>query len=268
MQKINAPLVQTIHSTEYDRTSVPWDIILNIESDAVKTADLLIAVSKRTAKDIVRLGGDEKKIRVVYNGVDASKYKCQKNVKLTRSIQGKKRVLFLGRLTEQKGPVQFLHAAKKVLDKDPNVVFLIAGKGAMLPLLISLTTELGISKNVKFLGFLPQAQQQKIYSICDVYVMPSTSEPFGIVALEAMASGTPVIISKTSGVSEVVQSALKVDFWDINAMAQKILAVLKYAPLARAMKNMAGADVSKLTWEKCAQNTYNVYEEAIRITRG
>lgn len=262
-EKISIPYVQTIHSTEFDRTSSPWDLILEIEKSAVKTPDLIISVSKRTIEQIKNLGGEEKKIRVVYNGVDSSKYQNRRSFILSPSLRAKKKVLFLGRLTEQKGPVQFLHAAKKVLQKNPDVVFLIAGKGAMLPLLINLSIELGISKNVKFLGFLPDDEQKKIYSAVDVYVMPSTSEPFGIVALEAMASGTPVIISKTSGVSEVVKSALKVDFWDITGMAQNILAVLKYKPLSDVMSMGAQEDASKLTWEKTADETYKVYEEAV-----
>jgi glycosyltransferase involved in cell wall biosynthesis len=262
-EKISVPVVQTMHSTEYDRTSSPWELILAIERDAVKNPDMIIAVSQRTAEQAKRLGAQEAKIRVVYNGVDSSHYKNNGESQLVRSLQGKRKILFLGRLTEQKGPVQFLHAAKKVLEKSPDAVFLVAGKGSMLPLLINLTIELGISKSVKFLGFLPEEEQRKIYSAVDVYVMPSTSEPFGIVALEAMASGTPVIISRTSGVSEVVKSALKVDFWDINGMAQKIIAVLNYKPLADSMRSLGSEDASRLTWEKTAEQTYNVYEEAL-----
>ncbi|MFA5108845.1 MAG: glycosyltransferase family 4 protein [Candidatus Micrarchaeia archaeon] len=260
---INKPFVQTIHSTEYDRTSSPWEVILNIEKDAVKNPNLIIAVSKRTSEQIKRLGADEKKIRVVYNGVDANKYKFSKIHSLVNSLKDKKKVLFLGRLTEQKGPVQFLHAAKKVLEKEPNTMFFIAGTGELMPLLINLSIQIGLEKHVKFLGFLPDDEQKKIYSACDVYVMPSTSEPFGIVALEAMASGTPVIISKTSGVSEVVKSALRVDFWDINGMAQKIISVLRYHPLRNAMVDMSEEDLKLLTWENTAQKTFEVYKEAL-----
>ncbi len=260
------PCVQTFHSTEFDRTSTPWDAIVRIERGAAADADLVIAVSNRTREQLMsHLSASSDKIRVVYNGVDASRY-ASRGAKPVMSVQteGKSIVLFLGRLTEQKGPVQFLHAAKKVLEKRPDVLFFIAGTGELLPLLINLSLSLGLSDHVRFLGFLSDEDQKRIYSIADVYVMPSTSEPFGITALEAMASGTPIIISRTSGVGEVVKSALKVDFWDIQGMAGKMLAVLQYAPLRRSMVGMAPEDLRKLTWEKCAQETEAVYSEAVQ----
>jgi glycosyltransferase involved in cell wall biosynthesis len=267
--KLNIPLVQTFHSTEFDRTSWPWQYILDIERAATDSADLIIAVSNRTKAQVMRLGAEERKIRVIYNGVDSVKFRSMQvdSATLENFKKKKKVVLFLGRLTEQKGPVQFLHAAKKVLSKNKEVLFVIAGKGELLPLLINMSLELGISKDVRFLGYVPEEEQQKIYKLADVYVMPSTSEPFGITALEAMSSGVPVIISKTSGVAEVVKSAIKVDFWDINAMAEKILAVLRYAPLARAMSSMSSEEVSHHTWAKAADETLRVYEEAMRIKK-
>jgi glycosyltransferase involved in cell wall biosynthesis len=120
---------------------------------------------------------------------------------------------------------------------------------------------------VRFLGYLSDEDQQRIYKIADIYVMPSTSEPFGITALEAMSSGVPVIISKTSGVAEIVKSAIKVDFWDINAMAQKILAVLRYKPLAFAMSQMSMNEAAHYTWSKTAEETLRVYHEALSSKR-
>lgn len=265
-RRAGLPYVQTFHSSEFDRTSTPWDAIVRIERQAVADADLIIAVSNRTRDQLVsHLGAPFGKIRVVYNGVDAARY-ASNGPKPVLSVQtnGKSIVLFLGRLTEQKGPVQFLHAAKKVLEKRQDVIFFVAGTGELLPLLISLSLELGLSEHVRFLGFLPDDDQRRIYSAADVYVMPSTSEPFGITALEAMASGTPIIISRTSGVGEVVKSALKVDFWDIQGMAQKIISVLAYPPLRNSMVRMAPDDLKKLTWEKCAQETEGVYSEAVQ----
>lgn len=263
------PLVQTFHSTEYDRTSWPWDYILNIERGAAAEADLIIAVSKRTREMAKKLGAPDGKIRVVYNGVDREKFACAKvPPALSPEVRKQKIVLFLGRLTEQKGPVQFLHAAKKVLSVYPSAIFAIAGKGEMLPLLINMSIELGIDKNVRFLGYVPEEDQERIYKIADVYVMPSTSEPFGITALEAMSSGVPVIISKTSGIAEIAKSAIKVDFWDINAMAQKIIAILKYAPLSRAMSRMSSEEAKIYSWGKAADETMRVYEEAVKMRRG
>jgi len=268
--KLSLPLVQTFHSTEFDRTSWPWDYILQIERAAAQNPDLIISVSKRTREQVMRLGADLKKIRVVYNGVDAHRFAtaAKEGQEITGIKKGRKVVLFLGRLTEQKGPVQFLHAAKKVLTKNPDVLFVIAGKGELLPLLINMSLELGIAKSVRFLGYVPEEEQRRIYKLADVYVMPSTSEPFGITALEAMSSGVPVIISKTSGVAEIVKSAIKVDFWDINAMAEKIIAVLKYSPLSAAMCRMSTREASYYTWDRTAEETFNVYQEAIRIAKG
>lgn len=263
--------VHTFHSTEFDRTSYPWDFVLDIERQGASQSTMLIAVSKRTRELVLRLGADSKKVRVVYNGVDAAKYnscaRAHENAAITRmGAQGKKLVLFLGRLTEQKGPVQFLHAAKKVAEKNPNVLFLIAGTGELLPLLINMSIEMGMQDNVRFLGFVSEEDQRRIYSACDLYVMPSTSEPFGITALEAMASGTPVIISKTSGVSEVVKAAVRVDFWDIKGMAAKMLAVLSYPSLKQTMVMLEGNDVCQLTWERTARETECVYSDAMKLS--
>jgi len=267
--KLSIPLVQTFHSTEFDRTSWPWEYILDIERSAAENADLIIAVSNRAKGQVMRLGADERKIRVVYNGVDSERFASVKiDGKAASDLKkDKKIVLFLGRLTEQKGPVQFLHAAKKVLAKNPKVLFLVAGKGELLPMLINISLDLGISDSVKFLGYVLEEEQTKLYKLADVYVMPSTSEPFGITALEAMSSGVPVIISKTSGVAEIVKSAIRVDFWDINAMAEKILAVLAYQPLRDTMSYLSSAEAAAHSWGKTADETMRVYEEAINSRR-
>lgn len=264
-RSLRIPLVQTFHSTEFDRTSSPWDYILGVERAAAANADLIIAVSRRTREQVERLGVPEGKIRVVYNGVDKERFASAavEPHRISGFKRGRKVVLFLGRLTEQKGPVQFLHAAKKVLSVEPDTQFVIAGKGELLPLLINMTISLGIANSVKFLGYVPEEEQRKIYKIADVYVMPSTSEPFGITALEAMSSGVPVIVSKTSGVAEVAKSTIKVDFWDINMMAQKIVAVLRYSPLSRAMSRLSSDEAGLYTWGKAADGTLQVYNEAI-----
>lgn len=261
-QAINKPLVQTIHSTEFERTLSPWNEIIRIEKDATINSDRVITVSKKTAQLLIeKFQVQKEKIRVIYNGVNRERYNHKEKPKVISTIKEKKKVLFLGRLTEQKGPVQFLHAAKKVLQKEPDTLFLVAGNGPLLPLLITLSIELGIQKNVKFLGYLSDEEQRKIYSTVDVFVMPSVSEPFGIVALEAIASNIPVIISKTSGVSEILNSVLKVEFWDINEMAKKILACIKYPPLKKEIVKNSIKEIEPYTWEKTAKETLDVYRE-------
>lgn len=262
---LGIPLVQTFHSTEFDRTSWPWDYILEIERQAAENADLVIAVSRRTRDAVCRLGAAQEKVRVVYNGVDRERFaSAQAGEEAVENFKkGRKVVLFLGRLTEQKGPVQFLHAAKQVLSISPDVLFVVAGKGELLPLLINMSLQLGISKSVRFLGYVPEEDAEKVYKIADVYVMPSTSEPFGITALEAMSSGVPVIISRTSGVAEIAKSAIRVDFWDINAMAEKILAVLRHQPLSRAMVRLSAREVSEYSWKRAAEETLKVYNESL-----
>src|SRR3989338_4120744 len=257
--------VHTFHSTEFDRASAPWDFVVDIEKRGVREAGRLIAVSRRTMGQLVRLGAKEEKIRVVYNGVDAQKFQAAplQGGAHNRFTQGRKVVLFFGRLTEQKGPMQFLHAAKKVLEAMPDTLFVVAGRGEMLPLLINASIGMGIKENVLFLGYVGEEDQKKIYSIADVYVMPSTSEPFGITALEAMSAGTPVIISRTSGVSEAVKGALLVDFWDINGMAQKIISIMKYPVLKDALAREGEMDAKKMGWEKSAQLTIEMYREVL-----
>jgi glycosyltransferase involved in cell wall biosynthesis len=269
-KKLGIPLAATFHSTEYDRTSNPWDFIVNLEREALAGADRIIAVSNRTKEQLVRMGADIGKIRVIYNAVDYTKFEIRNgngNGPYEHRKKGKKIVLFLGRLSEQKGPVQFLYAAKRVLEKQKNVVFLVAGTGDMLPLLINLTIQLGIMDDVIFLGYISDEDQRRIYAMSDLYVMPSTSEPFGITALEAMSAGVPVIISKTSGVGEIVKSALRVDFWDINGMAQRMLAVLQFEPLTNVMAPMQMQEARLHTWDKAGEQTISVYNELVSMVK-
>lgn len=252
-------MVFTIHSTEYDRASYPWELILNIERMGLRAADRVITVSNRMKNQLVdRFGADESKIRVIYNGVDATRF-AQRAPGETRG----KRVLFLGRLTDQKGPVQFLYAAKKVVEKEPDVRFIMAGEGPMLPYLISLSIELGLQNSVVFTGYLPEEQLRRAYSMCDLYIMPSISEPFGITALEAMASGTPIIVSKSSGIAEITNHCLKVDFWDIEEMANKMIALLRYEALGDELARAGLLEVRNFTWERTAEQTIGVYKELV-----
>jgi glycosyltransferase involved in cell wall biosynthesis len=259
--------VCTIHSTEYDRTADLWpfDWIVGVERELVQKSDQVIAVSRRSAQLLSdRLGASWGKVSVIYNAIDASKFPTRKE--RVRAENGKEAgvVLYHGRLSVQKGVEFFLRAAQKVLSKDRSVKFLVSGKGDMLPRLVEMTFDLGISGNVVFLGHVSDDQLKKILCASDVLVLPSVSEPFGIVALESMASGTPTIVSKTSGVSERVKTCLTVDFWDTDEIASKILSVLAYRPLYEQMRENSIAEAGSITWDEAAQKTIDVYGMAIR----
>jgi len=261
-QKIKKPHVATVHSTEYDRSAMGANQqILDIERTGMHAADRVITVSHMMKRQLVgKFGMDCSKIRVIYNGVDPEKFKKKWEVK---KYSKEKVVLFLGRMAEQKGPVQFLQTAQKVLSAMKNVHFVMAGGGDMLPYLINYSIQLGISDNVTFLGYLPESQLKEAYAKSDVYVLPSVSEPFGITALEAMASGTPIILSKTSGVSEITPHCLKVDFWDVNRMAEDIIALLKYRVLNHTMGIYEVEDARKFSWGRAADETIGVYRELV-----
>jgi len=254
-------LVVHVHATEFDRTAGNGNnqYIYEIEKYGMENADLIIAVSNFTKNKIIdHYGISPDKIRVVHNSVEFENYSLEKIHKLK---EHNKIVLFLGRLTIQKGPDYFLYAAKKILEKNHNVIFIIAGNGDMEKFLIQKAAELGISDRVLFTGFLRGEDIFKAYQMADVYVMPSVSEPFGITPLESIAHGTPVIISKQSGVSEVLNHCLKVDFWDIDELSNKIISVLNYKELHQALIENSSKELEKMNWEKSAQNCIDVYNE-------
>ena len=163
----------------------------------------------------------------------------------------------------QKGPEYFLQAAKKVIEVMDNVKFVMAGSGDMMQRTVEMAAELGIGSKVLFTGFLRGDDVQKIYKMADLFVMPSVSEPFGLVPLEALHNDVPVIISKQSGVSEVLTHALKVDFWDIDDIANKIIAVLKYPPLRITLQNHGNFEVRKLHWKDSAAKCAKIYEQTL-----
>ncbi len=258
------PLIVHVHSTEFDRSGENVNqMIYDIEREGMERADKVIAVSYFTRNIIIsRYGISGDKVEVVYNGVERN---GGDNWALagTGIEKDEKIVLFLGRITMQKGPEYFLQAAKKVLDKIDNVKFVMAGSGDLMHRAVELAAELGIGQKVLFTGFLRGEEVQKIYKMADLYVMPSVSEPFGIAPLEALGNDVPVIISKQSGVSEVLKHALKVDFWDVNEIANKIVAVLKYPPLDMTLRNHGNFEVRKLRWKDSAKKCAKIYKETL-----
>jgi glycosyltransferase involved in cell wall biosynthesis len=260
------PLVVHVHSTEFDRSGEHVNqMIYDIEREGMHRADKVVTVSYFTRNiAISRYGVSGEKVEVVHNGVERS---VENNWTLVESgiAKGEKIVLFLGRITMQKGPEYFLAAAKKVLEVMDNVKFVMAGSGDMMHRAVEMAAELGIGQKVLFTGFLRGEDVQKIYKMADLFVMPSVSEPFGIVPLEALDNDVPVIISKQSGVSEVLKHALKVDFWDVNEMANKIIAVLKYPPLGMTLRSYGNFEIRKLSWKDSAQKCARIYEEALVV---
>ncbi len=257
------PLVVQVHSTEFDRSgeSINYQVY-DIERRGCIGAIRVIAVSHLTKSILVRRYAiPESKIDVVYNGVENMHMAPWQPRTAIR--KGDKIVLFLGRITMQKGPEYFVQAAKLVADKIPNAKFVMAGSGDMAPDVVELAAEVGLGDRLIFTGFLRGPDVDKVFKMADVYVMPSVSEPFGIAALEAISHDVPVILSKTSGASEVLTHALKVDFWDTNEIANKIVAVLKHPPLSSTLREQADFEVRQLTWDGAAEKCAQTYRRAV-----
>ena len=259
------PLVLHIHSLEYDRSGENVNpAIRAIEREGLERADRIIAVSHRTRRMIEELYGiDPGKIAVVYNAVTRAEagriYRAERRTTPRRD----RMVLYLGRITYQKGPDYFVEAAALVLKAFPEVRFVMAGAGDMMGQMIELVGSRGIGNRFHFTGFLQGEEIERIFSLSDLYVMPSVSEPFGISPLEAMLYDVPVIISRQSGVAEILKHALKVDFWDVRDIAGKIIAVLKYPALAGEMTQKAQEELRQIRWETAAVRIAEIYRQVI-----
>lgn len=257
------PLVVHVHATSFDRSS-DNNIdtrVYDIEKRGMEAADKVITVSDLTRNIVItKYGIDPSKVVTVHNAVDFS---GRSNVNVKRGVKDKV-VTFLGRITFQKGPEYFIEAAAKVLKRCDNVRFVMAGSGDMMNRSIRQVARLGISDRFHFTGFLRGKEVQEMFALSDVYVMPSVSEPFGISPLEAMRTGVPSVISKQSGAAEVLKYAFKVDFWDVDAMADEIYALLKYPALANFASKYGFDEVNTLKWNNAAVKIKNVYESVIK----
>lgn len=256
-------MVAQIHATEFDRTgdgSVNQKVY-EIEKEGMQGADLVITVSNFTKQKVMKhYGIPEEKIRVVHNANDFSDYAVDQ---LNSLKKDKKIILFLGRITLQKGPDYFVYAAKKTLEYYPNAIFVVAGSGDMERAMIRQVASMGIADKFIFAGFLRGEDTKKAYQMADLYVMPSVSEPFGLTPLESMINGTPTLISKQSGVSEVVNHCLKTDFWDVDDMTNKIVSVLRYNELYKSLSSNGIKEVKKITWETPAKRCVDIYNELL-----
>lgn len=264
----SVPIILHVHSIESDRAAGGKGnpLVREIEETAMLVADRVIAVSELTKQKIVsEYGIPAEKISVIYNSID-------QNALDNSSIDNEYRYLALlkqngyrivsnvGRLTIQKGLTNLLYAAKLVVDKLPKTMFLLVGSGEQKDELISLAADLGIAENVVFAGFQRGKKWRDSFSIADLFVMPSVSEPFGLTPLEAGFYGVPSLITKQSGVYEVLKSCLAVDFWDINEMANKIVGALREQPLRDSLSESVVKELNSLSWEKSANLIKEIYD--------
>ena len=256
------PLVIHVHATSFDRGSADNidTRVFEIEQRGMREADKVITVSDLTRNIVInKYGIDPAKVVTVHNAVDFS---GREKLSVQRGVRDKV-ITFLGRITFQKGPEYFIEAAAKVLKRTKNVRFVMAGSGDMMNRAIRQVARLGISDRFHFTGFLRGQEVQKMFALSDVYIMPSVSEPFGISPLEAMRSNVPSIISHQSGAAEVLKYALKVDFWDVDAMADDIYALLQYPALSDFANRQGFDEVNALKWNNATLKLKKVYESVV-----
>lgn len=265
------PLILHVHSTEFDRTGgVGADPrIRDAEARALRSADGIIAVSEFTKQKIIQeYGVSADMIEVVHNGIDDEGTHATSSTLDAIRKAGNRIVLFVGRITVQKGVEYLLRSAKQVLKFQPNTYFIIAGTGDMAEYMMMEAGRLGIAEKVIFAGAVTTAEAQSLYSGADVCVMPSVSEPFGLVALESAMQGTPVIISKQSGVSETMCHMLKVDFWDVDSMTNQIVGMLRHPALLETLAREAKKETRHLTWKSSARVCVDAYKKFISAHSG
>ncbi len=254
------PLVVHMHATEFDRSGENINTqVYEIERSGMEAADRVIAVSNLTRNIVIeRYGIDPAKVFTVHNAVEPTD---REEFQVYQRNVPEKIVTFLGRVTFQKGPEYFIEAAHKVYQRDKNVRFVMAGTGDLLEKMIRHVARLRMSSRFHFTGFLKGENVDRMFALSDVYVMPSVSEPFGISPLEAMRSNVPVVISKQSGVAEVLKHAMKVDFWDVNAMADAIYGLLHYKSLSKTFSKLGAVEVDNLKWENAARHIKSIYTQ-------
>jgi glycosyltransferase involved in cell wall biosynthesis len=259
------PLVVHIHSTDFDRNGGNVNpVIFDIEKEGMEVADKVFAVSELTKRTVIeKYGISSEKVITIHNGVEPAP--IDEKIKNKKGVP-EKIVTFLGRITKQKGPEYFIEAAKMVLDRMANVRFVMAGSGEKYAEMIRIAAHLNITNRFHFTGFLTDDEVHDLFRMSDILVMPSVSEPFGIVPLEAMQYGVPVIISKQSGVSEVLKHAIKIDYWDIAALADTIHGLISYPLLHSYFSKKGKAEVDLMQWENPARRIRQIYLELMLET--
>ncbi|MDR0507151.1 MAG: glycosyltransferase [Dysgonamonadaceae bacterium] len=258
------PLVIHVHATDFDRSRGKVNPrVYAIERDGMDHADHIITVSDLTRHTVIeKYGQDPQKVTTVHNAVEPLSVEIE-TIKSQKGTKDKV-VTFLGRITMQKGPEYFVEAAAKVLKKSNNVRFVMAGNGDMMNQMIRLAAQRNISDKFHFTGFMKGKQVYEVLKASDVYVMPSVSEPFGISPLEAMQCGVPTIISKQSGCAEILEKAIKIDYWDIEAMADAMYSIITYPSMSEYLKIEGKEEVDRITWEKAGLKVRKIYDRVIR----
>lgn len=253
------PLVIHVHATDFDRSRGNVNpTVFAIEKDGMEFADHIITVSNLTRRTVIeKYGIDPAKVTTVHNAVVPL---SEELLSIPKPESNERVVTFLGRITMQKGPEYFVEAAAKVLQKNHNVRFVMAGSGDMMDDMIELVARRGIADRFHFTGFLRGKQVYEMLKASDVYIMPSVSEPFGISPLEAMQMGVPSIISKQSGCAEILNNVIKTDYWDIDAMADAIHSITSYPAMYESLKNEGIEEMKGITWEKAGQKVINIYK--------
>ena len=258
------PLIVHVHATSYDQAASDHvdPEIHAIEERAFREADKVVTVSQYTKNSVVeKHGADPAKVEVVHNGCDTFESLRHQPVLADLKAQGKKIVLYHGRITIQKGVDHFVNAARRVVDVNPDVVFVISGSGDMEHQIMHQVGAMGLSRHVIFAGALWDEERDRMYQSADLVVMPSVSEPFGLVPLESLQHGTASLITKQSGVAEVMTHVLKVDFWDVEEMANKIVAALKYERMNGQLVSEGKREIIKLDWQVAAGKLKRLYED-------
>ena len=256
------PLVIHVHASEFDRSrGKPNPTVFGIEKDGMNNADHIITVSDLTRRTVIeKYGIDPAKVTTVHNAVIPL---SDEILNLPKRESKDKVITFLGRITMQKGPEYFVEAAAKVLQKNKNVRFVMAGGGDMEAAMIRLAAKRDIADRFHFTGFLRGKEVYQMFKDSDVYVMPSVSEPFGISPLEAMEMGVPSIISKQSGCAEILNNVIKTDYWDIDAMADAIHSIIAYPAMYESLKNEGIEEMKGITWEKAGQKVIDIYRSIL-----
>ncbi|MCA9362220.1 glycosyltransferase family 4 protein [Candidatus Kaiserbacteria bacterium] len=261
------PLILHVHATSYDQAASENvdPSIFKIEQESFTFADKVVTVSGYTKNILVQKHGvPAAKVEVVHNGCDTNEPPRLPQTLTELKRQGKKIVLYHGRISIQKGVDHFIRAARRVVDVDPTVIFVVSGWGDMTNQIIEQVGAMRLSEHVRFAGALWEEERDRMYQSADLVVMPSVSEPFGLVPLEALQHGTPAIISKQSGVSEVLSHVLKVDFWDIDEMANQILSALRYPVIREQMVKEGKWQMQGMSWRFAAEKIKRLYQSLVQ----